>query len=317
MRSDETLAFEQAVLSLRQDGHSHHRQMSLALPPYLQALLLAYSEELHADAERYFHLIDELLKLPTRVLFVSLNYDTLLDTHLSAFGALQSIGDYISAERQWSLVKPHGSANWYVELAGFFDPAAPAADLEVPLGPIQSVPTRSFALHIVRGTRHAGQAHDLTNRYPAIALPEGPKDVLALPSEHLDFFTSQLMIAAKIDLLILGYSALDTEVLDLIASSNTQIRRMTIVNRDPEANLEVYRAIERHGLRAIWTDTFDGGYGEWVDDVGLKTWVEEFDGPYHSLTTPDRLRDAIDLRSARQDRDRRKADEDNPMNWRF
>jgi hypothetical protein len=36
--------------------------MSLALPPYLQALMLAYSAELHADAERYSVLIDELLR---------------------------------------------------------------------------------------------------------------------------------------------------------------------------------------------------------------------------------------------------------------
>jgi hypothetical protein len=39
-------------------------------------------------------LVDELLKVPTSKLFVSLNYDTLLDNHLAAFSPLQTLNDY-------------------------------------------------------------------------------------------------------------------------------------------------------------------------------------------------------------------------------
>lgn len=128
MRTDETVAFEQALRSLREDDrNSHLRQMSLALPPYLQALVLEYSEQLHADAERYSVLIIELLKLQTSILFVSLNYDTVLDSNLGAFSPLDSIGDYVSDSRKWSLIKPHGSANWFTELDQPFDPTRPPA----------------------------------------------------------------------------------------------------------------------------------------------------------------------------------------------
>ena len=268
MQADDTVAFEQALRSLREDGHPHRQQMSLALPPYLQALMLAYSEELHADAERYSVLIDELLKLRTRILFVSLNYDTLLDSNLGAFSPLQSIDDYVSETRQWDLVKPHGSANWYVELDDFFDPTAPPADLRVPEGPIECVPAKSFPLHIARGAPEARDPHTLSRRYPAIALPEGPKDKLVMPPHHYDHFMQALEASHEIDLLVLGYSALDTEVLDLIARSGSRIRRMTVVNRDAESTLEVYRRIEDHGISATWPDTFDSGFTHWIDGAG-------------------------------------------------
>jgi hypothetical protein len=304
MQADDTVAFEQALRSLREDGHPHRQQMSLALPPYLQALMLAYSEELHADAERYSVLIDELLKLRTRILFVSLNYDTLLDSNLGAFAPLQSIDDYISETRQWDLIKPHGSANWYVELDDLFDPTAPPSDLRVPKGPIKCVPAKSFPLYIARGALERRDPHTLSRRYPAIALPEGPKDRLVLPPQHHDHFVRTLDAAYEIDVLVLGYSALDTEVLDLIAHSRARIRRMTVVNRDPRSTLEVYRRIEDHGIKAVWPDTFDGSYERWIDEQGLYEWVKEFgglrDGAYPSLTSPGVLERRIEARAAEQ-----------------
>jgi hypothetical protein len=49
-----------------------------------------------------------------KVLFVSLNYDLLLDSALERYGGeeFEDIDSYISVARKWSFVKPHGSANW-------------------------------------------------------------------------------------------------------------------------------------------------------------------------------------------------------------
>jgi len=311
MESDGTVAFEQALLSLRRDGHTHHRQMSLALPPYLQALMLAYSEELYADAERYSVLIDELLKLPTHILFVSLNYDTLLDSNLDAFARLQSIDDYVSGDRNWSLIKPHGSANWFIELDQPFDPTAPAETFVVPNRSIKSVPTQSHALYVARGLISPSDEHGMTQRYPAIALPEGPKDELVLPRAHLEHLRSALKSAWALDVMVLGYSALDTEVLELLGQSGARIRRMTVVNRDPESTLAVYTTIERYGIEAIWPDTFDGSYEDWIDGDGLRRWVEEFGGlkgvAYPSLTSPGDLEKRIATHKL-EERRRRDAD---------
>lgn len=113
---------------------------------------------------------------------------------------------------------------------------------------------------------------------------------------------STLAEASEADVLVLGYSALDTEVLDLIAQGHAGIRRMTVVNRDPKSTLTVYRTIQRHGIKAIWPDTFDGSYEDWIDKDGLRRWVQEFGGvqggPYPSLTDPDDLARLIDFRAA-------------------
>lgn len=323
MEADDTVAFEQALRSLREDGLAHRRQMSLALPPYLQALMLEYSQELYADAERYSVLIDELLKLETHILFVSLNYDTLLDSNLAAFSRLDKIGDYVSLDRKWSLIKPHGSANWFIELDRGFDPTRPSDDLVIPRHMnIRSVPVEDFALAKVRDVPFVNE-HGPARRYPAIALPEGPKDELVLPPEHLDHLTWTLDEAHEIDVLCLGYSALDTEVLDLIAKRKARIRRMTIVNRDPEAALSVYHTIHGRGIEAAWPDVFDGSYEEWIDRDGLRDWVREFGGlrpdqlvglqvgPYPSLTSPDRLEGRIAYREMM----RRRGEDEQDHDW--
>lgn len=305
MRADGTLAFEQALLSLREDGAPHRRQMSLAVPPYLQTLMLAYSVQHHADAERYFALIDELLTLPTHLWFVSLNYDLLLDANLDSFSPLQSMSDYVSGSNGWSLLKPHGSVNWFVELGSSFDPTRPPADLEVVDDPIKCAPVGSMQLHVIRGHERDNQSHGWTRNYPALALPEGPKDRLMVPQHHLDVFQGALKHAQEIDLLVLGYSGLDTEVLDLIQKSSCEIRRMTIVNRDPVSTFGVFETISRHGLTARTPDLFDGSFEQWIDGEGLRCWVREFGGPYPSATSPGQLRNAIDVR-AKESRIRRR-----------
>ena len=192
-----------------------------------------------------------------------------------------------------------GSANWFTELQEAFDPTRPPDDLFVMPSPIQSVPVGSFSLRGVRG--NPNHEHGPTRRYPALALPEGPKDELVLPPRHRDHLVRTLNSGPEINVLVLGYSALDTEVLDLLARNNARIRRLTVVNRDAVSGLEVYRRIEGHGIRAIWPDTYDGGYEEWIDGDGLHEWVKEFggvrDGPYPSLTSPEELEQRLAIRA--------------------
>lgn len=183
-------------------------------------------------------------------------------------------------------------------------------------GPYELAQRPPFSLRGVRG--NSNYEHGPTTRYPALALPEGPKDELVLPSQHRNHFEWTLNAASEIDVLVLGYSALDTEVLDLLGRSKARIRRMTVVNRDPESTLAVYCRIEEHGIRAVWPDTFDGSYEHWVDGPGLSEWVREFGGvrgaQYPSLTSPEELRRRIEVREAEQ-RARAKPDNIMEMQW--
>ena len=90
-----TLGLEQALHELRTSNFEHHRQMALAVPPYLQDLLHAVSEQHYSRALRYDRLIERLLRLDF-VCFITLNYDLLLDRRLNALHRLATFDDYIT-----------------------------------------------------------------------------------------------------------------------------------------------------------------------------------------------------------------------------
>lgn len=312
MKADSAVAFEEALLRLQNDGHDHHKQMALAVPPFLQALLLEYSETLQSESSRYGVLVDELLKLGTNVHFVSLNYDTLLDNELGAFSPLRVLDDYINTPLHWTLIKPHGSVNWYVDQGSRFDPTAPSGDLSIRDEPIECVPASTFDLGAIRGVV-SPDPHGSSTRYPAIALPDGPKDKLMLPAPHERHLRNMLASSNEIDVLVLGYSALDTEILELIKLGAPNVRRMTVVNAGPADALEVFDRIHDFGIEPIWADTFDGSYEQWIDDGGLRAWVNEYDKRFTSVTKPDELRRRIAARAAEREANRRRAERENIM----
>ena len=297
MNADTTIAFERALRDLQDDGYRHHTQMVLAVAPFLQALLLEYSNALQPHASRYGVIVDEVLKLQTEVIFVSLNYDTLLDGKLASYSPLVELDDYLETDYGWSLVKPHGSVAWYVEQSQPFDPKTPPPDMTVVRAPVACEPVLGLTLAQVRNTQESTE-HGITRRYPALALPDGPKDLLVWPTRQREGLEGLLRKSPEIQLLVLGYSGLDTEILGLIAGGRSKIRRMTVVNADGERALDVYDRILAAGIEPIWRDVRDESFETWVDGDGLRTWAAEFHGRPEFITEPDQLRQEIAERRA-------------------
>jgi hypothetical protein len=271
---DSALALEEVLHRLREAEHQHHRQMAQAVPPYLQRLLFEVSREHYADAFRYDALIERLLRLPY-VFFVTLNYDVLLDRRLNAHHLLSDFEAYISRDKNWSLLKLHGSINWWHPTTEHYSPLLPPRNLEWITGRYNCAAPNG-SLETILG----GPATSNTDRYPALALPEGPADRLVLPRAHLDFLQTELRRAQQIDLLVIGYSGLDQEVLKLLAEAEAEIRRMTVVGRDYEDAVRVNMRFEAAGLRAIWPDVSSQNFQQWVGGGHLRRLVEEYDGPY-------------------------------------
>lgn len=299
MTRDKSLSFEAALLSLRTSDNDYMKHVALSVPLYLQDLLLSVSADLSPFAERYDALTLTLSGLPD-VLYVSLNYDTLLDTQLTPFHPISGFDDYIDPSRRWSLIKPHGSVNWSYRTEDSFNPMAPPADLVIYEDQIQFTPIEGMTLASVRTDAGGGQ-----RLYPAMAMPEGPKDRLVMPHSHSDFLQSALHGANQLDVLVLGYSALDIEILQLIKDSQTPVRRMTVVNRNAESALEVFSVIHEFGVEPIWADVYDGSYAEWIDTGAVRVWAEEYGGlanvagaPYPSLTSPEDVQHRIATRAA-------------------
>jgi hypothetical protein len=125
-----------------------------------------------------------------------------------------------------------------------------------------------------------GSSRVATDRYPALAVPEGPDDRLVLPDEHARWFGLQLASARLIDILVIGYSGLDRAVREFIAGSGCQVRHMTVVNQNVGTAAEVLDRFRESGLDPRWHKLIDGGFESWSNDGGLNQLVDEYDGPY-------------------------------------
>ncbi len=154
-------------------------------------------------------------------------------------------------------------------------------------------------------------------RYPALALPDGPKDELVLPPEHLDHLRGILGSSQEIYLLVLGYSALDTEILKLITESECKVRRMTVVNSDVMPALEVFDRVTSTGIEPIWPDVFDGSYTQWIDKDGLSRWAAEYMGRPESGNDPAEVRKGLAERRRHEEIQRRLAANDDIMRRQF
>jgi hypothetical protein len=278
---NDALGLERALHDLTESEFLHHKHMALAVPPYLQHLLHSVSEACYVNAIHYDRLIERLLRLPY-VFFVSLNYDVMLDRRLHGHHPLSNLNDYIDNNRNWSLIKPHGSINWYHETNSTYISARPPIDLAWKPDEFGCVPPDE-SLAAMREPRYqAGvdPAAVSTRRYPALAAPEGPEDRLVLPDSHRAFFLHQLRNAQKLDILVIGYSGLDREILAHIKSGGCDIRRMTIVDRGHVTASVVLERLRAAGLNPIWPHIVDGDFASWSDDGGMSLLVDEYGGPY-------------------------------------
>jgi len=246
--------------------------MAYGVPPYLQHLLHSVSESHYRDVYRYDRLIERLLRLPY-VCFMTLNYDVLLDRRLAAHHSLNDFEHYISEDKNWSLIKLHGSVNWVYERPYALDPYPPTEELQTQDHELRCYPPDAN-LESLRGP------NDGRDRYPALAIPEGAQDRLVLPSRHEWWIDERLRAAPNIDLLVIGYSGLDIEILKMLKSINTPIRLRTFVNQSLMAAVVVRDRFDEAGLTSVWTETANGNFGEWEEAGGIDQLVRQFDGPY-------------------------------------
>jgi hypothetical protein len=269
--ADDALSLEQVLHELRISEHEHQRRMAYAIPPYLQDLLHTVSDRHFREAFRYDRLIDRLLRLP-EVCFLTLNYDVMLDRRLDVHHRLNDFGDYISEDKNWSLIKLHGSVNWWYDLPADTDPYPPS----------EEPPAEDHDLRCLSPSSPLGQirGQGTHERFPALALPEGPDDRLVLPSSHLSWIRGRLETAPNFDLLVIGYSGLDVEVLDLLRATGTEVRLLTIVDRSEQDAERVSRRLRGAGITSVWTEFAKKDFGHWADSGGLDRLVDQFGGPY-------------------------------------
>lgn len=215
----------------RDSADTDDKRTFVAIPLYLQHLLLDVTNNYTNHADNYALLTTILLRHFERVVYVTMNYDFLLETTLSARHPILSMEDFVSAPR-WSVIKPHGSVTWSREIS-VNNPNYGDLPLDFDyLSGIEHHPVLDVRLQRVRNAPHA------RHFYPALAVPLGPNEKeLLLPDSHQAHLHQKILEADSIDLLCIGYSANDPELLTLFARCERPVSSALVANHDEAASI--------------------------------------------------------------------------------
>jgi hypothetical protein len=244
-----------------------------------------------AHPDVYDRLVNATLRVPEGNV-VTLNYDTLLDNRLFMTGGPVSIESYLAPDKNWALIKPHGSIDWGRRvlnaprgavgndpfLARVFASLGDQISLddEITLRPARSISAmRGFAegnIPVIDGMPAAF--------YPALSAPLGEQDELVCPKEHVEYVKEITGHWDPLDVLVIGYSGLDQGVLELLSWGGRSINSLAVVSNSADSAELTAERISAHvrvpdcvcGQRPA---IFGDGFAEFVDDGHLGDYVDE------------------------------------------
>jgi hypothetical protein len=275
---------------LRNSATPHRRAQYWSVPLYLQDLLHRCGLEYTDNPDNIHRLVTALLDLE-RVVFITLNYDTILDRVLENYFTFDSLASYIEPTNV-SLIKLHGSVNWgrHVDTAGVKNPVADGyRNLCHALAenPERLAPDITFmfdapgpAVLEMRGASDTGLV------YPALSVPLGPDDEPSCPPNHLEALRqtlNQQSYGHELHLLILGYSCLDTTPLTLIRESGSVIKSLVIASGSKDAGAAALDRIQNYmpGVAPApelrpddFVEIFDGGLSTFATPTNLRKLIE-------------------------------------------
>lgn len=212
------IAIEKALGSYATHSDARIRDAFKHIPAYLRDLLFKASVSYVPRPGTYIQLVVRLMAdCPHEVLFIVLNYDDFLERALSQFDPIYtftSIDEYIVQGRQATVVKPHGSIDWFTPMA-----QANGAWEEQALGfDIFSKPPEYIVI-----SSHSSSVRTINHRdrhvYPLITAPIADKSAeeFVCPDGHISHAREFLKTCRKF--LVIGTSGLDDDLLNLLNTS--------------------------------------------------------------------------------------------------
>lgn len=245
----------------------------LAVQFYLREVLLRCGSEWKQQSKgvtNYCTLLAEIAKYQQRVLIVTFNYDLLLEDALSApphsFKPAR-IPDYVSSHPMFTVIKIHGSVNWWRIVNPSFGPMSPAELIEE--GRLQR-PSDLFAMDI--SSQNSGQGFAYL---PAIAIPLVTKDEFECPPDHLQKLQDTLPKVTKI--LFIGWQGKDDKFLDLLSRFTPSLRQcMFVSGTEAEAKKVAGNVMAKFGERAkgITTVPATGGFSDFIQKSLVDRFIE-------------------------------------------
>lgn len=256
------------------------------IPLYLQELLYEVSKNYTRTPEHYQLLVSVINRSGiAKVAYVTLNYDLLLDQVLEeTLGfAVNSIDSYISDNKKWCLYKLHGSVNWGYKIS---PSPQDANEKDGFIGALRNIDVSK----VDRSTTHLRHGDLNSYRfasspsclfYPALSVPVGSQDELTCPKEHTENLSAQIKSEDRIDLLVIGYSGNDKEVINTLSSiDRAKVKSVKVVNRNiKHARTVASKICQPLSMTQLSGMTTASEFGNFVrDDTGLRSYLRGITG---------------------------------------
>jgi hypothetical protein len=290
--AESAIQLEDFLREQMRDAESTYAQRRYKqIPLYLQHVLFEVSKTdgsgYTRDVDNYNALVNGALEFE-KVLFLTLNYDTLLDDRLFNYSPLVDMSSYVTADPRWALVKLHGSVNWGRRASRSWDTPGVMgnrlfAEFEYTIEAVNRVIDETPIGGL--GNIELRRNEDLPERrfdgkdvyYPALSVPLGSEDEIVCDEAHQSAARGRLKSGDGVHLLVIGYSGLDQEVIKLLRESDASLRTFLVANGSLERSREGAEAIGEafSGFELGDRNLFDGGFTDLVKSGRLREFFED------------------------------------------
>ena len=263
IQANASISIEQFLIGLRDSTNELIQKQFFHTVCYLQRILIASSfrflDSGGRSASCFTRLVAEILNNENRfdrICFVTTNYDVLLEFALNdCLGArFDSLDNYLSFNRNSSLVKLHGSVDWGYSIS----PKVPASggrkysdwlvhfidthdDLESCLSKnVEKISYSSVLLNTAVGGLDGV-------RFPALAAPVADKYKYICPEDHVANLHKNLE-NSEISLIVIGFSAKDADVKEIMSRHMPNVYQITVVDKDGDSIQQVRTNLHSWGL---------------------------------------------------------------------
>lgn len=248
---------------------NHITRQFLQIPLYINTLFGATSSNFTKNPFEYNMLVNEALEHADETLFLTVNYDTILEVPLASIFRIDFSKPDHYIHPKWMLVKLHGSINWYRRILHFWQ----GQDrLEQFLLWLNTVPL-PLALEteiVMTAIHHAGVfVSEGSPRYPAITVPVDEKYDINCPNLLVE--KARDFLQECNNYLVVGTSATDRDLLDIL-KQRAKAGRLVVVGRSEEGTRQTTKqlieAVPQLGEEA--KPVFGaGGFTDFVDSGQL------------------------------------------------
>lgn len=287
---------EEVLRELAESEDRTERQDYMQIPAYIRDVITRCDLNFVQLPLAYTQLVTKLLRADThRVLFLVLNYDTLLERALADYRinlAIHGMDDYIAKDRPAHLVKLHGSIDWFAPIlteAKTWDDAVGQSDAldAVRIGVGVAGITRFKKVQEAYKTRDVRIRWDGRNYvgYPVVTAPvggKGPQDIVC-PPDHEEaarrFLAGDDGDGPCTKFLIAGTSGLDDDLLqrlhEWVAPMSRGVPLIHLVGKSGLYKLEHTFRTKVGVFSRAQVVKYKDGFASYVSGEGIRDFADD------------------------------------------